>query len=191
MLQQLYPPVPTTVSDNLAIEFANSLFTEHVHGVVHIDRLELAEWRRWFAERCGRRHALQPTRAELASLRALRPVVRRVLESGGRPAAADVQALNHALAATPAPALVSSDGGFAVSRSATRPGWTAIGAAIALACAELLASGKVDRVRTCANPACTYLFYDGSRNRSRRWCDVAACGNLVRVRRARAAARSA
>lgn len=191
MLHQGYSALPRTLSDNLAIEFVNSLFTEHVHGASRVDRLELPAWRRWFGQRCGWRSPAEPTRAELAALRELRPVVRRVLESGGNAGAADVEALNRALAGTPPPAVLRAAGGYTVSRSSTAAGWPAIMAAVALACADLLAGGALDRVRACANPACSYLFYDGSRNRSRRWCDVASCGNLVRVRRARAAGRTA
>jgi predicted RNA-binding Zn ribbon-like protein len=49
---------------------------------------------------------------------------------------------------------------------------------------ELVRRGE--RVSVCANPACRLVFVDDSRNRSRRWCDNAGCGNRVRVRRYRA-----
>jgi hypothetical protein len=42
-----------------------------------------------------------------------------------------------------------------------------------------------DRVSICANPACRLVFIDDSRNRTRRWCDNAGCGNRFRVRRYR------
>lgn len=50
---------------------------------------------------------------------------------------------------------------------------------------ELLTSDTLDRVRLCGNPACQWLFVDHTRNRSRRWCDMASCGNLHKVRRHR------
>jgi len=31
--------------------------------------------------------------------------------------------------------------------------------------------------------ACTWLFLDRSRNRSRRWCSMATCGNRAKARR--------
>lgn len=45
--------------------------------------------------------------------------------------------------------------------------------------------GEVDvsRLRQCADGGCGWLFLDHSRNRSRRWCDSADCGNRDRVRR--------
>jgi len=50
---------------------------------------------------------------------------------------------------------------------------------------ELLGSESIERVRRCGNPRCSWLFLDHTRNRSRRWCDMAACGNLHKVRRHR------
>jgi predicted RNA-binding Zn ribbon-like protein len=49
----------------------------------------------------------------------------------------------------------------------------------------LLTSKKLDRVRQCAGESCTWLFLDTSRNGMRRWCDMQACGNRVKVRRFR------
>lgn len=39
------------------------------------------------------------------------------------------------------------------------------------------------RVRVCEAPDCLWLFYDGSKNRSRRWCDMRQCGNRMKARR--------
>ncbi len=49
--------------------------------------------------------------------------------------------------------------------------------------ADLLTSDAVGRVRECASPSCAWLFVDSSRNRSRRWCDMATCGNRAKARR--------
>lgn len=51
--------------------------------------------------------------------------------------------------------------------------------------AELLTSDELDRVRECAADTCAWLFLDRSKNRSRRWCDMAVCGNRAKVRRFR------
>ena len=51
--------------------------------------------------------------------------------------------------------------------------------------AELLTSDDLDRVRECAADNCAWLFLDRSKNRSRRWCDMAVCGNRAKVRRFR------
>ena len=51
---------------------------------------------------------------------------------------------------------------------------------------ELLTSSRLARLRRCGNETCYWLFLDETRNRSRRWCEMASCGNLMKVRRHRA-----
>ena len=51
--------------------------------------------------------------------------------------------------------------------------------------AELLTSDRLDRVRECGADNCAWLFLDQSKNRSRRWCDMAVCGNRVKASRFR------
>lgn len=57
--------------------------------------------------------------------------------------------------------------------------------AVLRSAAGILNSGSQARVRRCADESCGRLFIDESRNRSRRWCDMASCGNLAKVRRYR------
>jgi len=49
--------------------------------------------------------------------------------------------------------------------------------------AELLISAELTRVRLCASETCDWVFLDKSRNHSRRWCDMADCGNRAKARR--------
>lgn len=53
---------------------------------------------------------------------------------------------------------------------------------VAQSAAELLASGDLSRIKKCENPECALHFYDTSKNRSRRWCSMAACGNVMKAR---------
>lgn len=59
-----------------------------------------------------------------------------------------------------------------------RPLWP-----VAWAAARLLTSEDRAVVRECAAPDCRWLFLDRSRNHSRRWCDMKACGNRAKARR--------
>jgi predicted RNA-binding Zn ribbon-like protein len=61
---------------------------------------------------------------------------------------------------------------------------------IALSAAEFLASGDRQRLKICGNSGCRWVFYDSSKNRSRRWCDSNLCGNLFKVRRYRSRQRT-
>ena len=47
--------------------------------------------------------------------------------------------------------------------------------------AQLLTSPQLARVGRCANPACGWMFFDTSKNRSRRWCSMNTCGNRAKV----------
>lgn len=48
----------------------------------------------------------------------------------------------------------------------------------------VMAEGGFDRLKQC--PGCGWLFRDRSKNNSRRWCDMATCGNVAKGRRHRA-----
>jgi predicted RNA-binding Zn ribbon-like protein len=92
--------------------------------------------------------------------------------------------LNSALAETPGTMQVRNKSGRVETE------WTSVGNgleqvlfAVLTNAAELLASERVRRIRECASANCTWLFVDESRNRSRRWCDMAACGNRMKARR--------
>lgn len=54
---------------------------------------------------------------------------------------------------------------------------------IALSAANLFTSDKAKNVRECNNPTCGWLFLDLSKNHSRKWCDMADCGNVAKARR--------
>ena len=52
--------------------------------------------------------------------------------------------------------------------------------------AELITSEEAKLVRQCeafATSDCAWLFIDETRNRSRRWCSMASCGNRAKARR--------
>lgn len=44
------------------------------------------------------------------------------------------------------------------------------------------ARGEWPRLKACRNPACQWAFYDASRNRSGRWCDMNVCGVRHKMR---------
>jgi predicted RNA-binding Zn ribbon-like protein len=60
---------------------------------------------------------------------------------------------------------------------------------VAVSAAELLASGDAGKVRACAGEGCGWLFLDRTKNGSRRWCEMAVCGNRAKARARRARSR--
>lgn len=55
---------------------------------------------------------------------------------------------------------------------------------IVISFARVLTEYDPQRIKRCQNAACQWIFFDESKNRSRRWCD-STCGNLMKVRRFR------
>jgi predicted RNA-binding Zn ribbon-like protein len=43
--------------------------------------------------------------------------------------------------------------------------------------------GSFERLKACARESCRWAYWDGSRNRSGRWCSMEWCGNYVKMRR--------
>lgn len=64
----------------------------------------------------------------------------------------------------------------------TAPGVTGALARLLGAVAVAVADGTWPRLKLCRNDACAVAFYDRSRNRSGRWCDMAVCGNRMKAR---------
>ncbi len=55
---------------------------------------------------------------------------------------------------------------------------------VARSAVELLTTGDPRRIKVCENPyGCGWLFYDASKNGSRRWCSMEGCGSQVKMRR--------
>jgi predicted RNA-binding Zn ribbon-like protein len=139
-----------------------------------------------------RSHGFQPgplTAASLATAVGVREAIRALADANGAvqspgPAVEALDALLLEHRVTPS---LTGDPASPV------PGWRAAGAGpgdgLAAALAAVLggvvtaiADGTWPRFKTCAADDCRYAFYDHTRNRSTRWCDVAGCGVNTRMR---------
>jgi predicted RNA-binding Zn ribbon-like protein len=76
--------------------------------------------------------------------------------------------------------LVAGDGGFEWSWEGSKdlqaPLWPVAHAAL-----ELMTDGPLERLKNCGR--CRWLFLDTTKNRSRRWCSMDACGTHVKIER--------
>lgn len=79
--------------------------------------------------------------------------------------------------------VVPTDAGFAWGWDEEGPSLDRLLWPVARSVAELLTSSELPLVRECAANDCAWLFIDTSKNRSRRWCDMAVCGNRAKARR--------
>jgi predicted RNA-binding Zn ribbon-like protein len=133
--------------------------------------------------------ASQPEQAQAAldQAIALREVIYRIFSAlaHDRPAdAGDLAALNAALAGAYARLrLRAGEPRFSWAWEPDGPALDRMLWPVVRSAAELLASDELGRVRECAGDSCGWLFLDTSKNRSRRWCDMAGCGNRAKARR--------
>ncbi|TDE01055.1 CGNR zinc finger domain-containing protein [Jiangella asiatica] len=118
--------------------------------------------------------------AEPRELRELLARVFLAVADGDVPAGADVDHIGTLAAGAWAGRRLTFDDDAGVARwSAPEPD---LAGELALDAAVLLTSERsLRRVRACSD--CRWVFLDSTRNRSRRWCDPADCGNRVRQRR--------
>lgn len=83
-------------------------------------------------------------------------------------------------AALAAATLAAQDGGFRWTWPTDPPGlWTVLGP-IALSAVGLLRDGDLHRLKQCHGEHCGWIFFDTSKNNSRRWCEMSVCGNRAK-----------
>lgn len=119
---------------------------------------------------------------------ALRETTYRVFHavaSGSAPAESDLSELNRALKETPARNVLQRIGGGFGWRVERKPlaAVPALLAPILWSAGDLLTGPQLSRVRECANSKCLWLFLDESKNGTRRWCSMSACGNRAKAHR--------
>src|SRR2546430_3348683 len=121
---------------------------------------------------------------------AFREALARVLlarTEGRAPANEDLRLIDAEYAPTARFARLSSTAeGFAWSLDAADSALDAALRPIVESAVGLLTSSRLARLRRCGNSTCYWLFLDETKNCSRRWCEMASCGNLMKVRRHRA-----
>lgn len=132
------------------------------------------------------------TKVILNKAKEIREAIYETLSSAahGRPARkADLVVLNKAIADTLSHSiLVSKDNSFEWDWDSSTKELDFILWPIVKSAAELMTSEALHRVGQCADEhGCGWLFWDSSRNRSRRWCDMRDCGtgqrHAVSIRR--------
>jgi predicted RNA-binding Zn ribbon-like protein len=139
---------------------------------------EIANWARTHRRRAA---------AVFTGAIAMREVVFRIFSAvaiGDPLRETDFAELKHAIAEAPARnELVQSTGGCAWCIEPFRPSAENVLAPVLWSAADLLLNAAHRRIRHCANEECLWLFIDRSKNGTRRWCDMASCGNRAKARR--------
>ncbi|MGH7513042.1 MAG: CGNR zinc finger domain-containing protein [Gemmatimonadales bacterium] len=119
--------------------------------------------------------------ALLEQARTLRGALRRLADAAAnrrRVPRATLDGINRLLArGSGVSRIVSDERGFAARRGLRLEQPEDLLVPVAEAAADLLCHADLGRIRRCAHPACVLYFLDGTKNGTRRWCDMRTCGN--------------
>ncbi|MEC3914278.1 CGNR zinc finger domain-containing protein [Nocardia sp. CDC160] len=169
------------VSGNLALNFIG---TAQERRSTYIERLateaDLGEW----AVAAGVLDTAPDCTGALDRAKALREAAWRIMQAelhGEGPAAADAALVNRHAADRVPDLTLRPDG--TVTRTGTIDSALA---AIARSALELLGGPDRERIKECGRSECSRLYLDTSRGGSRRWCDMAVCGNRAKIKAYRA-----
>ncbi len=176
--------------DTLWLDLLNSDWHDYLGRGQDEDRLDSTDWLRGFLARWDLAPADINSSDTRTALRGLRSLLQRflvTLAAGEQPRPAELAALNAYLAAGPVVRRVDrEDDAYHLRLVPVEGTLGAVLCETATSFAEVLVDGDPSRIKTCQNPDCKWVFYDRSRNRTRRWCaGPTACGNLLKVRRFR------
>lgn len=191
------------VAERLWLDFVNT--DEAAHGVDALrDFLTLVQWLEAAHVIDGdrvvgmHRRALQQPAGAAAALvdaRRVRSALRALAERGGIMPQARADALgeiNRVLGRSAGTRRVElrADGTFARAFVPGGDAFAGLMIPIVESAADALILGELPRVRRCADARCRRVFYDGTKNAGRRWCDMATCGNRAKAARHRARLRA-
>lgn len=176
------------VGGNIALNFANT--ESGRNGPQHLNHIQSAAdivtWARHaevideavavgesdshlFSEACDLRQAIYEVNSALAA--------RKI------PSAKFTQSLAKAHGKTLRSAtLTARDGKYLWTWEQTEELADAILGPIAQAAISLLTTHDHARIKQCQGNQCGWLFYDSTKNNSRRWCDMSVCGNRSKIK---------
>ncbi|HEY4659199.1 MAG TPA: ABATE domain-containing protein [Gemmatimonadaceae bacterium] len=192
------------IGERLWLDFVNSDDASRTRKGTRTDALDTFDgFIRWLClarlldeERAAamtRRAQQQPTGASAAlhEARRLRNVLRALAERGAdsadRATQVAIAEINRVLGRSAGTRRVEprSDGGFVRNFVTVGDVFAGLLIPVIESAADALVNGEMARVRRCADPRCARVFFDGSRNGKRRWCEMATCGNRAKAARHR------
>ena len=183
------------MGDPAWLELLNSDWHDYRGSGLRRDLVDDPTWLEHFDRPWKRALRGVPAAAVRAALKSLRRTIRAIVEGivARRSVRPELYAeLNAVLAAAPSVRrLERVRHGYAFPLVPEHPGLAAVLGEIAAGFGETLARGEPGRIKICDNRDCLWVFYDRSKNRSRRWCEGnTGCGNLMKVRRFRSKRRA-
>lgn len=153
-------------------------------GVVDAERAAALQ-RRAVEQPSGAAAALVEARRVRAALRSLAEQGRS--DSGARARENALSEINRVLGRSAGTRRVETTdaGGYARSFVAVGDAFGGLIIPIVESAVDSLVNGELARVRSCADRRCPRVFVDVTRSHTRRWCDMATCGNRAKSLRSR------
>ncbi len=176
-----------------SLDFINSEFRDFRGRWVR-DDLQRPEWLEQFLMRWGLQIGDPPDSTTMDELMVLRSLLCHIVEalSRGQISDDDLAALNTILRSAPSIRHLSRDNEingyrkYQLDLVPLKKDWSWVQAEIVASFADLLIQHDSQRLKICQNSNCRWIFYDESKSRTRRYCTVDKCANLMKVRRFRA-----
>ncbi|HEX7733678.1 MAG TPA: CGNR zinc finger domain-containing protein [Ktedonobacteraceae bacterium] len=173
----------------VSLDFVNSVFRDF-RGRWERDDLRQPEWLARFLEK-WHFYIVQPVdETVMKELVDLRELLVRIVGKLNTPQGVDAQdliELNTHLSKTVFHYQVELvDRELHVASQPVRKDWNWVQNEIIADFLALVADYDALRVKICNNPHCRWIFYDETKSRTRRYCSIDKCANLMKVRRFRA-----
>jgi len=122
--------------------------------------------------------------AQAIGLREAIHAVATAIAEGRRPPEPELAAIKDACAgAIAAGRLEPGQAGFAWTWPTEPPIAETVLGPIALSAVGVMRDGDLTRLKRCAGEHCGWVFFDLTKNRRRRWCEMSVCGNRAKARR--------
>lgn len=172
--------------DLLCIDFMNSRWYKS-HDM-HCEPFSDPDWAAAFFRRWGFSIASGLSDAQLAELLELRDRLLEAvdeLEARQSLSAEKIRALNRYLEHTSFHyQLECGAGKFTAALQPLRHDWNHVLSQICISFVQFIVMCRVERIKRCKNQECKWVFYDESKNNSRKWC-CNTCASLIKVRQFR------
>lgn len=169
----------------ICIDFINSSWYKS-HKEIEV--LRNPKWLEHFKEKWNIKLQGMPdieSEAELLQLRELLTDMLDSVKSGTGLSEEAVASLNKYLSmAAFTRRIIDTEEGYRIANIPENQNWQWVASEIAASFMDLISNYEIGRIKHCENPECSWIFYDESKSRTRRWCGD-TCGSLMKVRRFR------
>ncbi len=176
--------------ETLWSDFINSKWRDWRGSERSEDRMNQEKWQNYYLQQWRLKAPVPADEETVSEMREFRDRLHEMsirLSEGAAVSDDDLGFLNTMLHTGPVRRQLDTEGDkMTIGLVPLREDWDQVMAEVAADFAHTLVNGEAGRIRICENPDCRWVFYDDTRNRTKKYCEDKTCGNLMKVRRFRA-----